>query len=61
MSFDRRVIVTRSIYVSVCEKCGDRVERTEGGTKSRYHCDEWWDYVIQTYTGPDVFGEKKDE
>lgn len=56
MTYERKVLVTRTIYVAECPKCHQRVEHTENIAKERFctQCGEWVPFVEQSYTGPDL-------
>jgi hypothetical protein len=48
------ILVKRTIYVSTCGKCGDRTIKDDNPPKERFHCDDWWPFVADSYTGPSL-------
>lgn len=48
------ILVKRTIWVSECPKCGDRIERTENPPKERLcsPCNEWVPFKEVSYVGP---------
>lgn len=50
------ILVKRTIFVSVCPKCGERKEVTENPPKARFcgPCAEWVPYKEESYVGPEI-------
>jgi len=46
-------LVKRTLWVSECPKCGDRVEKDENPPRERMcmNCHEWVPFVESSYTG----------
>jgi len=56
MAYEKKVLVTRTIYVATCQICHERVEHTEKIAKERFcqNCGMWIPFVEQSYTGPEL-------
>jgi len=53
-------LVKRTLWVSECPKCGDRVEKDENPPRERMcmNCHEWVPFVESSYTGKNFSKEK---
>lgn len=58
MSHETITQVKRTLYVSHCKQCGDRVEVDKDPPRERYcnHCESWVPYEEVSYTGPELKG-----
>ena len=58
MSSEKIVHIKRTLWVSECPTCHDKVERHQPGVRDRLcnTCKQWVPFVEVSYTGPEIGG-----